>query len=113
MSGSTTSLTRWTIVLCLLLLGSSFAQDKPQEGELTAFLGKPQLEMQQVFPVERFPNIVVAVDGTLVASWGNRSLRVRRSEDAGKTWGDEGYIKIARNMGNMCGVATYATFPIV
>lgn len=29
----------------------------------------------------------------------------------GRNWGDNGYIKIARNRRNMCGVATYAVLP--
>ena len=30
-----------------------------------------------------------------------------------ESWGDEGYIKIARNEGNVCGVASSASFPLV
>ncbi len=35
----------------------------------------------------RFPNILVAVDGTVLALWGG--VKVRRSEDGGETWGGE------------------------
>ena len=31
----------------------------------------------------------------------------------GTSWGHEGYVKIARNENNMCGVASDASFPIV
>lgn len=59
------------------------------EAEAGAFLGPAKFEMTQVFQGERFPNVAVAVDGTVLATFGNSRLAVRRSEDGGKTWGPE------------------------
>ena len=59
----------------------------PAEGKLEPFLGDPHMDMQQVFKGGRFPNVVVATDGTVLAFWSG--VKVRRSEDGGKTWGDE------------------------
>ena len=46
-----------------MLLGSVSAAERSVEGSLEAFVGEPRMEMQQLFKDERFPNIVVTVDG--------------------------------------------------
>ena len=63
------------------------AAGNPAEGLVGPFLGPPSFHMGQVFKGERFPNVVVAVDGTVVVTWGSGSVRARRSEDGGRTWG--------------------------
>ncbi|MFP6765090.1 MAG: sialidase family protein, partial [Planctomycetaceae bacterium] len=65
------------------------AAGHPAEGSLQAFAGKPTLRLQQIFSAERFPNIVVATDGTIVATWGTSKYLARRSTDGGHTWGPE------------------------
>jgi sialidase-1 len=91
------------IIFCLVASASAgpppdaawvTAAGHPAEDKIDALLGEPRLEMRQVFQGERFPNIVVAVDGTVLATWGSSSVRVRRSEDGGKSWGEE--ITIAK-----------------
>ncbi len=65
------------------------AAGKPAEGSLKPFLGKPVFDQQVVFSDEsgkvREPYLGIAIDGTLLAA---RSYigKLRRSEDAGKTW---------------------------
>ena len=58
------------------------------EARLEPFLGQPELDVQQLFEEERFPNVVVTLDGTVVATWGTAHMVVRRSED-GSTWGPQ------------------------
>ncbi|MEN8773079.1 MAG: exo-alpha-sialidase [Akkermansiaceae bacterium] len=45
--------------------------------------------VQSLFIDERFPNIVVSKKGTLIATWGNKHIRARRSTDGGTTWSPE------------------------
>ena len=72
---------------CLLVAANVGAGQ--EEGTLESFLGKPQFEVNQVFSNERFPNVVVTTQGTVLATLGRPHVRVRRSEDAGKSWGPE------------------------
>ena len=65
------------------------AAGKPAEGSLAPFLGAAKFDTQQIYKSERFPNVVVTTDGTVLATWGRNSYRVRRSEDGGATWGPE------------------------
>ncbi len=76
-------------VLAALVFTSSAVIAEVVEGRLDPFLGEPSLKMQTVFDDERFPNIVVTMKGTLLATWGNQHVRARRSEDGGSTWGEE------------------------
>lgn len=73
--------------LVLLTVPSGFSGET-QEGSLDSFLGDPVVEIQTVFQSERFPNVVVSKKGTVIATFGSKTLRVRRSEDGGKTWGE-------------------------
>lgn len=72
------------------LLSCSNIEDNPFWGD-----GREKFEVQEIFDGERFPNVVVAGDGTVVATWGgiatgnSGKYRVRRSRDGGNTWGDE------------------------
>lgn len=56
------------------------------DGDLVAFLGAQNFDIQDLFAEERFPNVVVALDGTVITTWGAKHLAVRRSGDGGTTW---------------------------
>jgi sialidase-1 len=61
----------------------------PKEGELAPFLEDRELRNGKVFEGGRFPNVVVAPDGAVIATWGRERYRTRRSPDGGATWEDE------------------------
>ncbi|MEX2591871.1 MAG: sialidase family protein [Anditalea sp.] len=56
-------------------------------------------EVRQIFSEERLPNIVTAMDGSILAVWGWNNVRVRRSEDGGKIWAKEIEISAGLNSG--------------
>ena len=95
------SIVAFTLIgICLFGCKTLSRDASKNEGLLKPFLGKPRLEMGQVFKRERMPNVVVTMKGTVLATFGTRSVRARRSEDGGKTWGAE--IVIAKP-GFQCG----------
>ena len=75
------------ITLATLVFLGAQALAMAEEGKLAPFLGEPKLDIQQVFKGGRFPNVVVAMDGSVLALWNG--VKVRRSEDGGQTWGEE------------------------
>lgn len=86
----------WTIFFLIVVCfaTSVSATERQLEGPLDAFLGEPRTDLRQLFKGERFPNVVVTVEGTVLVTWGVNGVRARRSEDGGIHWGDE--IIIAR-----------------
>ena len=80
---------RIDIALLLLAAASPATAANRFEGDLEPFLGEPEFEIQQVFEGGRFPNVAVATDGTVLAVFGKDGVRLKRSEDGGRTWGAE------------------------
>lgn len=76
----------WVAVLGLS--NGTLRANYPLEGAIEPFLGEPQFDTAQVFESERFPNVVVTMKGTVLVSWGTSSVRIRRSEDGGMSWGE-------------------------
>lgn len=72
----------------LLLLTALLSCGTPDRNPFQAD-GREYFDVQQLYNDERFPNVVVAVDGSIVTTWGSTNMRVRRSEDGGNTWGPE------------------------
>lgn len=77
---------------------------KPAEGPLKPFLGKPVFDTRFVFEDQetnvREPYLAIALDGTLLAVRNNKG-HLRRSEDAGKNWGEIINVAIAHSDSNL------------
>ena len=52
------------------------AEGHPVEDRIDMFVKELTFEIQQLFHGERFENIAVAMDGTVLATWGSSSIRV-------------------------------------
>lgn len=76
-------------LVAALIAASPTAANSAVEGTLDVFLGEPQFNIRPVFEDGRFPNVVVTMEGTILATWGQRHIHAKRSEDGGQTWGDE------------------------
>jgi sialidase-1 len=77
------------LIACGMAMPASGADaqvEQPFEAGLEPFLGEPQFALQTLFRDDRFPNVAVAVDGTVLAVWNG--VQLRRSEDGGATFGD-------------------------
>ncbi len=79
--------------VCLLFVwgaaaAAGTAAGPPSDGPLEPFLQDRPLQITTLFEHDRFPNIVVSIQGTLLAVCGRQQVRVRRSTDGGVTWED-------------------------
>ncbi|MGC9355866.1 MAG: sialidase family protein, partial [Mariniphaga sp.] len=72
------------LILFILFTSCHTAQKNPFWNN-----GESVFEVQQLVSNERFPNVVTATNGTIVATWGREHFRALRSEDGGQTWGPE------------------------
>lgn len=83
-----------TVILALAGVMAVLSTHRACAADLSLDDGGAQLHVGQVFQNERFPNVVVTLQGTVLATWGSSHIRARRSQDGGTTWGDE--ITIAK-----------------
>lgn len=87
------------LVSVFILINCGSHPRKPPPDDALRVEGLPFFDVRQIFSDERLPNVVTAVDGTVIAVWGWNNVRVRRSEDGGKTWGPEIPIRSGLNSG--------------
>jgi len=73
-----------SFLILIFIWSASCSTDKK---ELFKALDQPPFfEQQMIFEGERFPNVVVSTDGSVVATWGQVNCVSRRSKDGGSSW---------------------------
>ena len=70
--------------ILIFIWSASCSTDKKEL--FTALDQPPIFEQQMIFEGERFPNVVVSTDGSVVATWGQVNCVSRRSKDGGSSW---------------------------
>ncbi len=89
------------IALLVLIFFSMSCSFTPKD-ELSKTLEKvPFFEKQILFEGERFPNLVVAKDGSIIATWGKENCVSRRSIDGGNSWEPQVFIGNGINGGGL------------
>ena len=86
----------------LFLIIFSMSCSLSPKDELTKVLqNSPFYEKKMLFKGERFPNLVVAKDGSIIATWGEEKCVSRRSIDGGNSWEPQVYIGSGINGGGL------------
>ena len=75
--------------LILLLLFILFFSCETKNNLSVWLNDEPFFDSQELFTSERFPNLVITNNGTLIATWGSSKVIAKRSIDGGKSWGNE------------------------
>ena len=84
-----------------LLLIASFSVHAQSDEIIKELKSPPFFESSILFKSERFPNIVVSTNGTVVTTWGKENCVSRRSVDGGKTWEPPVFIDQGINGGGL------------
>lgn len=84
-----------------LLFIASFSVHAQSDEIIKALESPPFFESSILFKSERFPNIVVSTNGTVVTTWGKENCVSRRSVDGGKTWEPPVFIDQGINGGGL------------
>ena len=84
-----------------LLFIASFSVHAQSDEIIKELKSPPFFESSILFKSERFPNIVVSTNGTVVTTWGKENCVSRRSVDGGKTWEPPVFIDQGINGGGL------------